>query len=125
MTKTLKFFCLAMVAMVTSLGFVACSDDDDSSIVFYSMGFDSTSFSGGSLEEMSNELGTIENAYKNAIGVSDASFTMDGSSSSCDKKVKAACEKAVSALQGKTFKGTYVFSVKNQNENTTIHSHEY
>lgn len=120
----MKYFCLAMIAMVTSLGFVACSDDDEDSIVFYNMGFEETSMT-GNYEDFSNDLKTIESAYKSAIGVSDASFTMDGSSSSCDQKVKAACDKAVSSLQGHTFKGTYVFVVTNQSSNQKIHSHTY
>lgn len=113
------------MAIIISFGVSACSDDDEELVVLYGMGVVETSMSNGSYEELNREIGIIENAYMSAIGVSDVSFSMKGSSSKCDKEVKAACEKAVSALQGQTFKGTYKFGVTNQNTGEQIHSHTY
>lgn len=124
--KTLRLIGLALMAVIISFGVSACSDDDDEdTIVSYSMGVENTNMADGSYEEMKKEVGIIEGAYKSAIGVSDISFTKKGSVSECDKEVKAACDKAVSTLQGQSFKGTYTFTVTNNSTNKQIHSHAY
>lgn len=104
---------LAMLAVVciTLTAFTACSDDDDKvTEVIYSMGFSQMSSSG---LDFIQEMNTIESAFKTALGVTDAHFSMTGTNEECDKAVREACEKAYATLKDKTWGGSYTFLVTN------------
>lgn len=104
---------LAMLAVVciTLTSFTACSDDDDKvTEVIYSMGFSKMSSSG---LDFIQEMSAIESAFKTALGVTDAHFSMTGTKETCDKAVREACEKAYATLKDKTWGGSYTFQVTN------------
>ena len=85
---------------IVSLTFFACSNDEDEAItqVTYEMGF-------SSIESSSmTDLGTIERAYKKALGVKDA------------------CGSAEAELKSTTWNGTYTFEVLNLNTSKVVYS---
>ena len=108
MKKSFIFKSMLMIALICMpFVFASCSDDDEVTSVKYHMGFDSLNTSNPS------EMATIEAAYQQALGVNDNTFTLSGSISECDSKVKSACKNAESTLKSKTFKGSYLFVVTN------------
>lgn len=104
MKKYLMILAAIFCCTMTAVSFTACSDDDDdeeTTTTYYTYGFTevhSTSFS---------EMGTIENVFKSALGVSETPFTYSGG----DAKVKAACETAAAKLDTMEITGTYTFVV--------------
>ena len=114
----------AVIAMLTvALGFASCSNDDDKpQTIFYKMGFPKYNFDGATPSQMKQEMADIESPYKNALGVSDNSFTMTGTSSSCDKDVATKCKAAEATLSGRTFNSKFTFEVTNLNSNKVIYS---
>ena len=101
--------CCAMAINVCT----SCSNDDDASNT-YKMGFDVFSYANlGDKSTMAEETNTIEAAFVNAIQqnlgvtVKNSVFYYEGGVDN----VKAACEKAAAELNGKTFKGHYVYTV--------------
>ena len=111
--KMMSAMLLMLAAVcVTMTAFTACSDDDEQvTEVTYTMGFSQMS-SSGSLDFI-QEMGTIEAAFKTALGVTDTHFTRTGNSEQCDKEVREACEKAFNTLKGTKWKGSYVLKVTN------------
>ena len=99
----------------------SCDDEPDSEII-YNMGI--TSMSSSSLESL-NEMDVIYKAFHEATGVTENTFTMKGDASECDKKVKAACEKAELSLKDNTWVGTYTFTVTNENTQKTVYQHTF
>ena len=113
---TLLVMALAMVGTFTS-----CSDDEQETEVAYTYGFSRMSSSSA---RIMLELGEIEDAFKSALNVSGSPFKMSGTVSSCDTKVKAACEKAYEKLLGKIWNGNYTFVVTNAITGTTVYTGE-
>ena len=88
--KRFDRFIVCVLMGIVSLTFFACSNDEDEAItqVTYEMGF-------SSIESSSmTDLGTIERAYKKALGVTESKFTFEGSVNECDQRVKDACGSA-------------------------------
>ena len=121
MKKLYSIFTIAAL-MTLVFGFTSCSDDDDQT-TFYKMGFSSFSYHGSSSTDMTEEMKTIESAYKSALGVNDVTFSMSGSSKNCDKDVKAKCKAAESKLSGVTFNSTFTFQVTNVSNDEEIYSY--
>lgn len=117
-----KFSALLMALAFVTLQFTACSKDDDVQTIYYSMGFSSMSASG---LEFITEMGVIENAFKDALGVSDATFSLNGTVEECDAKVKAACEKAKGKLVDKvwSFDGKYTVT-RAQEEPQVVYTYQ-
>ena len=97
---------MLMIALVCMpFVFTSCSDDEDEvTTVMYSMGFDSLNTS------VLSEMGTIDSVFQQASGVNSSNFTLSGSISECDGKVKSACKNAEDTLKSKIFKGPLVCS---------------
>ena len=109
--KRFDRFIVCVLMGIVSLTFFACSNDEDEAItqVTYEMGF-------SSIESSSmTDLGTIERAYKKALGVTESKFTFEGSVNECDQRVKDACGSAEAELKSTTWNGTYTFEVLNLN----------
>lgn len=103
---------IGMFAMLLS----ACSDDDKTVSVTYSMGFENVQSSSIS------DLSVIENAYKNALGVDNTTFVLEGTIEECDQKVVETCRNVENTLKTQTWSGSYTFEVNNQNSGKTIYS---
>lgn len=115
MKKTLMavmaVFCYTLMAAT----FTSCGDDDDSQSgpYHYSMGF--SKISGSNVLE---EMGTIEDAFGEALGVEKISdFTANS-----DNEVVTACRKAATTLKKETFSGSYTLEVKNESTQKKIYS---
>ena len=102
---------IVVVAIIACVAMTSCDDEPDSEII-YNMGI--TSMSSSSLESIHEAAGVTENT-----------FTMKGDASECDKKVKAACEKAELSLKDNTWVGTYTFTVTNENTQKTVYQHTF
>lgn len=110
------------VAIIACFSMTSCSDDEPDSEIIYSMGI--SEMSSSSLE-MLNEMNAIYDAFHKAVGVNENTFTMKGNASDCNKKVKAACEKAELSLKDNTWTGQYTFSVTNVNTKEVIYEHTF
>ena len=120
MKKSFIMKSMLMIALIC-MPFVwtSCSDDEDKvTTVMYSMGFNKMNSSNPS------EMGTIETVYQQALGVNSNNFTLSGSISECDNKVKSACKNAERNLKSKTFKGSYLFVVTNYTSQKEIYSYQ-
>ena len=120
MKKSFIFKSMLMIALICMpFVFASCShDEDEVTSVMYSMGFESMNTSDLS------EMGTIESVYQQALGVNDNTFTLSGSVSECDSKVKSACKNAENTLKSKTLKGTYLFVVTNYTSQKEVYSYK-
>lgn len=110
-----KLFGLLLIGIMTLFTFSCSEDNEISTTVHYSMGFDqvySTNFS---------EMSVIEQAYKEALGVSDTNFSLDGKISECDSRVLQSCHAAEEELEGNTWNGKYTFIVTNANSEEVIY----
>ena len=110
------------IAVLACFSITSCDDDDPETDIIYTMGF--SQMSSSSIEAL-NEMGAIESAFQTAINVDDNTFTMKGTASDCDKKVKAACEKAELSLKDNTWTGTYTFKVTNMNTGSAVYEHTF
>ena len=110
------------VAIIACFSMTSCSDDEPDSEIIYSMGI--SEMSSSSLE-MLNEMNAIYDAFHKAVGVNENTFTLKGNASDCNKKVKAACEKAELSLKDNTWTGQYTFSVTNVNTKEVIYEHTF
>lgn len=119
MGKTLKFLFMALVAIVFTLGFAACSsDDDDSAKQIYTKGFSVTEIHGTGLGAIDNVIGQIQKPFDAAFG-SASTFEYDS-----DSKVKSTCEKAASSITvnwGDSY-GKLVYEVTNVKSNKVVFS---
>ena len=112
---------IIVAAIIACVAMTSCDEEPDSEII-YNMGI--TSMSSSSLESI-NEMDVIYKAFHEAAGVTENTFTMKGDASECDKKVKAACEKAELSLKDNTWVGTYTFTVTNENTQKTVYQHTF
>ena len=110
------------VAIIACFSMTSCSDDEPDSEIIYSMGISEMS---SSSPEMLNEMNAIYDAFHKAVGVNENTFTLKGNASDCNKKVKAACEKAELSLKDNTWTGQYTFSVTNVNTQKVIYKHTF
>jgi hypothetical protein len=130
---------MLLVAVATSLAFAACSDqgeDDDCAIdVSYTYGFRSLSYSySSSLSSSSSsnnfltgfeDMQVIENTYRDALGVAGSPFTIHGTVTATDAKVKSICDQAELQLKDRTWSGTYEFVVSNAYTGQSIYTHTF
>lgn len=117
MKKIFKFMMMALVATVMTIGFAACSSDDDDSTNIYTAGFDGLNIS-GSPDGTTAVMGQIEDAY-NAVGIKE-SFT---ASSDADVKAKAQqAEPKLTNIDWKDCKGSLTFTITNVKSNKAIYS---
>lgn len=101
--------CTLMVATLAS-----CGDDDNEPTgpFHYSMGFSRIESS-----DALTEMGIIEDAFFEALGVDDTKFQYDS-----DAQVASACKKAESTLKGVTLKGSYTFVVTNESTQKKVYT---
>lgn len=110
------------VACVSVVALTACSDDDDTNVVNYTMGFSKMSSSDfGALYEMN----TIEIAFQKELKVNGSTFTKSGSNAYCDKMVYEACQKAVESLKDQKWNGNYTFTVTNLQTGRVVYEVEF
>lgn len=111
---------LVFMMMAAGFSMTSCGDDDDEpQTQIYSYGFESISGSG------LGDIFIIEKAFKEALGVNNTPFTMTGSASECDAKVKAACERAEKSLESVTLSSTGTFTVTNNTEGKVIYTYNF
>lgn len=118
---------LAMLALVcvSLVPFTACSDNDEPAIeMTYSWGFSDLSASN---VDFMDDINKIESTFKTALGVSASatSVTKKGTSETCDKEVREACQQALESLNGEVWHGHYTFIVTNTTTKTVIFSHKF
>lgn len=65
-----------------------------------------------------SEMGTIEDAFNEALGVEDCTETFTYSS---DAALTTACKKAETTLAGKTLKGSYTFVATNESTGKRVY----
>ena len=98
---------LVTLALVGTV-FTACSDDEEANGTFsYQAGFDMVS----NLDFL--QTGSIENAYFEALNVTDGSFTRTGSEEECDAEVYRACKSVETEVEAMNLNGTFTYVVKN------------
>lgn len=107
-------FAAILICGLTVTSFSSCkSDDNDNSVVTYSMGIDS--YSSSSLNFL-EEIQFIENTFQEAVSkVDGVKFTGLGSStfiySGGDANIVAACKAAEAGLANKVFESEITFRV--------------
>lgn len=116
-----SFSLIALVMMAISLIFTSCSDDDEVQTVYYSAGFDSLQ---SSSDGFMQELSVIENTFLQSLGVAQSPFALTGTVEECDAEVRSACQSAAITLSGKTWNGTYKFTVINNTTETVVYTFE-
>lgn len=100
--------------------FTACSDDEEANGTFsYQAGFDMVS----NLDFL--QTGSIENAYFEALNVTDGSFTLTGSEEECDAEVYRACKSAETEVEAMNLNGTFTYVVKNVTTSQEVYSYTY
>lgn len=120
MKKVFKLMMMAFVATVMTIGFAACSsDDDDNSANIYTAGFTAMSISGSGSTDPSLKIMTqIENAYKEA-GIKE-SFT-----ASSDAEVKSKAQQAeakIGTIDWTGCSGSLTYSITNVKSKSTVYS---
>lgn len=114
----MKKFLISLVAILCCTlmvaTFASCDNEDNDPIgpFQYSMGF-SKIVSSDALTEM----GIIQNAFYEALGVEGTSFQYDS-----DTNVVSACKKAEATLNSMAFKGSYTLKVTNETTQKTVFS---
>ena len=130
----MKKIVLAAVALIcmtmSSIVLSACGNDKDSNVHSYTIYVE---FKSAHWEEPydgsesgfkpSTWMNSILDAYKNALGVSSESFTLNGTQSECDTKVQEACKKAettVATIKG----GSGTVTVRNTTVNKIVYTYQ-
>ncbi len=111
---------LLFIGAIASISLASCSDDDEPGTQVYSYGWEDFYSSGPDFSGL-NEMETISNAFKAAIG-SSSPVTLNGTASECDSKIKAACEKVEASLKGNAYNFSGRFEVKNVQTNKVVYS---
>lgn len=110
---------LVTLALVGTV-FTACSDGEEANGTFsYQAGFDMVS----NLDFL--QTGSIENAYFEALNVTDGSFTRTGSVEECDTEVYQACKSAETEVEAMNLNGTFTYVVKNVTTSQEVYSYTY
>ena len=100
--------------------FTACSDGEEANGTFsYQAGFDMVS----NLDFL--QTGSIENAYFEALNVTDGSFTRTGSVEECDAEVYRACKSVETEVEAMNLNGTFTYVVKNVTTSQEVYSYTY
>lgn len=118
--KHLMMLLLLFVGTFASLSLASCSDDDEPGTQVYTYGWMDYSLSSSDLSVL-NEMQTISDAFKAAIG-SSSPVTLNGTTSECDAKIKAACEKVEASLKGNVYNFSGRFDVKNVQTGNVVYS---
>lgn len=106
----MKKFLISLAALICCslmvATFVSCDDDNDEpkGPYQYSMGFSKIASS-----DALNEMGTIQEAFYEALGVEGTKFQYNS-----DAEVVSGCKKAENNLKSVTLKGKYTFEVTNE-----------
>lgn len=113
------FAVMTSFVLCTILLFTSCSDEDkDAKATFtYSIGIDSMTTS--DLSEMT----ALFSIYRNALGITGDEFTLTGTQSECDNKVKTACKDAEITIVSQSWNGSYSFSIMNKSTATVIYTY--
>lgn len=111
---------LALFVVLACVSLTACGDDDDEpGQVTYTYGWEGA-MTGGSL--MTTDMGIIEDAYTTALGVKDSPFTLNGTKSECDAKIKTACDKVEQTLKDEVWDFNADFVIREQSSNKIVYS---
>lgn len=113
-------FLLALFVVLASVSFTSCGDDDDEpGQVIYTYGWEGE-ISGGT--HMITDMEIVEDAYTVALGVKASPFTLNGTKSECDAKIKAACEKVEQTIKDEVFDFNADFVIREQSSNQIVYS---
>lgn len=129
MKESIKGWCtwcavrlLVAVALMGTV-FTACSDDDEAVSVKYSAGFESLNATG---DDFLDHLALVEQAYLEALNVSESSFVLTGTIAECDALVKAACERAEAEVEAMGLMDiSFTYVVTNNNTGQHVYSYTY
>jgi len=118
---------LMLLLVNVCMTLTSCSSDDDEVKVTtnnYSISFDGVSFHSTSSEyTLEMWIGTITQAYKQALNASADNFTLTGNSEQCDLQVQTACKQAESALSA-IAGGTATVVVTNNTTGKTVYTYQ-
>lgn len=114
---------LTLMIVLACLSLTACGDDDDEpGQVTYTYGWEDK-IAGGSHVLTNMEI--VEDAFTTALGVKTSPFTMTGSKSECDAKIKAKCEKVEETLKNEVWDFTAIFVIRDQSSKQIVYSCEF
>lgn len=119
MRKLKNLFCILWVSFFSLVLFSCSTEEEESGVVSYTMGFDTVQSSDLS------DLAVIESAYKAALGTNDNTFKMEGKVQDCDQKVLQTCQKVETKLDTCDWYGSYTFCIRNISTTQTIYSKTY
>ena len=119
MRKLKNLFCILWVSFFSLVLFSCSTEEEESGVVSYTMGFDTVQSSDLS------DLAVIESAYKTALGTNDNTFKMEGNVQDCDQKVLQTCQKVETKLDTCDWHGSYTFCIRNISTTHTIYSKTY
>ncbi len=128
MTK--RFFLAALTAVALTLGFTACSDDENEHSGKYEM---TVSVHADEIGSDTEELAVICNAYRTAFGLGqlsenteDETTTIQGNDSlECANTIKQLCVKAEKQLEGTTWTDRNIVSIRDIATNAAVYTHTY
>lgn len=111
---------LLLIAVLASVSFTSCGDDDDEpGQVIYTYGWEGK-MTGGT--HMITDMEIVEDAYTVALGVKTSPFTLNGTKSECDAKIKTTCEKVEQTLKDEVFDFNAIFVIREQSSNQIVYS---
>lgn len=119
MRKLKNLFCILWVSFFSLMLFSCSTEEKESGVVSYTMGFDTVQSSDLS------DLVVIESAYKTAFGTNDNTFKLEGKVKDCDQKVLQICQEVETKLDTCDWHGSYTFCIRNITATQTIYSKTY
>ena len=126
MKKLMKMMFMAMAAVVMTIGFAACSSNDDNDTqLIYQKGIFAMKASG---TDAARVVGEVSDLYSNALGKPSEAFTLSGSQIDNESNIRSACKSAEAKIPNIDFgncKGSFTYSVKCINNNKIVYTFTY
>jgi len=124
MTK--RFFLAALTAVALSMGFTACSDDDENERFTGNYKLSGT-VSIGSNNSDETEYDHILSTYCEALGITEGDgFTIKGKDSlDCVSNILTCCMEAEAKLAGQSWSGVYSVDAMDEGGKTSFYTQEY
>ena len=124
MTK--RFFLAVLTAVALTMGFTACSEDDENER--FAGNYKLSGFVGIEAHDIDDtEYGHILVTYRTALGITEGEdFTINGKDSAdCVSNIQKCCKDAEAELAGQNWSGVYSVSVLCEDGKTNFYTHEY
>lgn len=120
--KLSNFIKSLLIVFFSVLSFTGCSEEKVASTdCYYSMGISSMNTGNG----MIKEIQLIDNAFREALGVSESTFKLTGEETDCDSKVLKAATEAQAELEDYNFEGKYTFTIYRIGVKNDVMIYEY